>query len=119
MSKVIPSLLVLTSLLIVLSAASQSASDGALAVYHFDEGSGDHVSDATNNHNDGLVIGGATWTEGIHGGALLFNGLNRVQITSGRTLDRQSAVSISAWIRGSASHFRVGAFAPHFRSPHF
>ena len=47
--------------------------DSLVASWSFNEGSGTTLFDSTDNGNDG-TISGATWTDGIVGGALEFDG---------------------------------------------
>jgi hypothetical protein len=50
-----------------------AADDGLVAEWHFDEGAGGVLVDSSGNGNDGTIYG-ATWTEGVSGGALSFDG---------------------------------------------
>lgn len=52
-----------------------STDDGLVAEWHFDEGSGTTVTDSSGNGNDG-TIHGATWTTGVSGTALTFDGVD-------------------------------------------
>jgi hypothetical protein len=90
-----------------------------VALYHFDEGKGERVRDFSSSKNDGTVIGGATWSKGIRGSALLLDGQNRVRIPSAPVLDRHGPLSVSAWIRGRASGLRLIEGYPKFRGPWF
>lgn len=102
-----------------LSAPLARKQQGIIAEYHFDEGAGDQIIDSTNNHNDGQILGGTIWTDGLHGSGLVFTGSNSVRIPTTKTLDHGGAISVSAWIRGTAAPFRQGAALTHFRPPHF
>ena len=102
----------------VLVHAEQPAS-GVVAAYRFDEGQGDRVGDSSGGHHDGRVAGGATWTYGRRGLALAFNGRNSVRVPSSPALDGQHPVSVTAWVRGRATPFRIEVGHPEFRSPYF
>jgi len=68
------SLLVLSVfVLFSLNIAVCALGEDAVAIWMFDEGSGDVAADATGNGHDG-DINGAQWTNGKFGGALEFNG---------------------------------------------
>ncbi len=70
----------------------------ALAVWHFDEGSGTIATDSSGNGYDG-TIHGATWTTGISGGALDFDGVDDyIGIMTSSTLDNLNALTFEAWI---------------------
>ncbi|HEY3183475.1 MAG TPA: hypothetical protein VGJ77_11600, partial [Gaiellaceae bacterium] len=55
------------------SVASSAATDGLVAAYAFDEGSGSSVADASGGGNVGSVTN-ASWAAGKTGGALAFSG---------------------------------------------
>jgi hypothetical protein len=46
-----------------------------VAIWHLDEGTGNKAYDSTSNNNHG-TINGATWTNGLYGKALSFDGTN-------------------------------------------
>lgn len=50
--------------------------NGLVAYWSFDEWSGDTAHDYSGNGNHGLIEGGATWTTGISGSALEFDGID-------------------------------------------
>ena len=49
-----------------------------VGLWHFDESTGLEAKDESDNHNDGIIYGGSwagpTWTTGLYGGALHFDG---------------------------------------------
>jgi hypothetical protein len=69
------------------------------AIYAFDEGSGETVTDSSGNGNDGTIIG-ATWTTGKNGGALSFNGINNYVSIPRMNNDE---ISLSAWFYKNAN----------------
>jgi Concanavalin A-like lectin/glucanases superfamily len=77
---------------------------GLVAAYSFDAGSGTSVADASGNGNVGRITG-ATWTaRGRYGSALSFDGEDDlVRVSASRSLDVDSGLTLSAWVRPSAS----------------
>src|SRR5690349_18454818 len=77
---------------------ADAAPSGLVASYSFDAGSGSTVKDDSGHGNDG-TISGAQWTNGLHGKALLFNGVNSVvRIPDAPSLDFTSGYTLEAWI---------------------
>ena len=74
------------------------AQDGPIAEYHFDENSGTMLGDSSGNNNNG-TIHGATWTTGISGSALSFDGINDY-VNCGDTLTGNvlSQYTVEAWV---------------------
>jgi hypothetical protein len=93
--------------------------NGPVAIYNFDEGAGDRVADSSGHKNDGTVVGGSTWGEGLRGRSVVFDGSNYIRIQSTKSLNLHGPLSISAWIRGKASPLRFVDGYRHFRSPYF
>lgn len=52
------------------------SSTGLVGYWTFDEGSGTQAGDASSSRNHGTLAGGVTWTDGIRGKALYFDGVN-------------------------------------------
>ena len=78
--------------------SSTSLSNGLIAEWKLDEGSGTAVSDPISG-STGIFVGNPKWTSGKLGSALDFNGLDsRVQVTSQATLNNLNAMTISAWV---------------------
>ena len=74
------------------------AVEGPIAHWTFDEGQGDTVYDAADGH-DGTVHG-ATWTTGVIGGALSFDGSNDyVSIPDDDSLEGMSELTITMWVK--------------------
>ncbi|MCK4550630.1 MAG: LamG domain-containing protein, partial [Candidatus Aenigmarchaeota archaeon] len=84
------------------------ASDPYLvAEWHFDECSGNILHDSSGNGNDGTIHGDATWTEGIIGNALSFDGVGdyvTIPINSSSLLNiNGTQITQSAWIYALSS----------------
>jgi len=81
-----------------------SVSDANLvAEWHFDEGSGTILRDSSGNGNDG-TIHGATWTTGISGKALSFDGKDDyIDCGNDASLDITDEITIEAWVKRSAT----------------
>jgi LruC domain-containing protein len=73
--------------------------DHTVALWHFDEGSGSKVYDATTNNNDG-TIKGATWTSGMWDDALKYDGSGsqHVEVPQDPSLNLTSQFTIEAWV---------------------
>ena len=68
-------LVALACLLTGANGAAADLNDGPIAYWSFDEGEGDIAHDYSGNNNDG-TIHGATWTDGVSGSALDFDGMS-------------------------------------------
>ncbi|MBI4548510.1 MAG: T9SS type A sorting domain-containing protein [Ignavibacteriae bacterium] len=69
-----------------------------VAHWHFDEGSGNILHDASPYHNDG-VIHNATWVPGRFGSALHFNGLTSyVVLPNSPSLKLENEFTLEAWL---------------------
>jgi hypothetical protein len=85
------------------AAGAPSSAAGLVGAYSFDAGSGTSVTDASGHGNVGRITG-ATWTRGRYGNALNFNGAGDiVRIPASASLDVSSELTLSAWIRPTAS----------------
>ncbi len=73
-----------------------------VALWHFNEGTGNITADSSGNGNTG-AINGATWTTGYLGNALDFDGSNDLVTTIHTpSLDVTNAIEIEAWVRHDA-----------------
>ena len=88
--------------------AAPPAPTGLVGAWGFSEGTGTTTADASGNGNVGTITG-ATWsTQGRYGNALSFNGTNSlVRVASAASLNLGSAMTLSAWIRPTASPERM------------
>lgn len=104
--KIVVSVLVAFFVMVGLAipAIAQTATDAVL-ILHFDEGSGTIAKDASGHGNDG-TIHGATWTTGISGKALSFDGVDDYVDCGDIPLSGASELTVECWAK-----------ADSFRSP--
>ena len=77
---------------------ASSLDSGLVLHLPFDETSGSIAYDTSGNGNDATLMGGATFSAGIIGNAVMLNGANQyVELTQGVT-DGLTAFSITAWV---------------------
>jgi len=79
---------------------------GALADWRLDEGSGASTRDLTRLGNDATVS--ASWSAGVRGGALDFDGAAAWAGPTASLLSNRSAFAISAWVNPRSTGSRVG-----------
>jgi len=92
---------------------------GLVACWHFDEGSGSIVYDSSGNGNDGTVHG-ATWTSGISGSSLSFDGTNDyVEVHHSGDIDLNNEFTIETWVCLSASFSHNGNILGKESNPNF
>ena len=79
--------------------AEPTRTNGNVALYHFNEGTGTNVTDSSDYGNDG-IIHNATWTDGISGNALNFDGVDDyVEIADDDSLDLTTGATLEAWVK--------------------
>ncbi|MET3807479.1 alpha-L-arabinofuranosidase [Nakamurella sp. UYEF19] len=72
--------------------------------WRLDEGTGTVAADDSENHADGTLSAGATWTTGVVGThAVLFNGTSGAIETQKPVFDSSRSFSVSAWARVDAA----------------
>ena len=77
---------------------------GLVGAWAFDEGAGTTTADASGRGNAGTVTGASWTTQGRYGNALSFNGSSSmVRVADSASLDLTTAMTLSAWIRPTAS----------------
>jgi hypothetical protein len=81
-----------------------------VAYWPFDEGSGTVTTDLSQNSYDGTLNGGATWIEGIYGGALQFNGSDAYVSTGQNFLNNLDGFTLAGWVSAS----NIGTYASLF-----
>lgn len=85
---------------------AQTSTDAVL-ILHFDEGSGTIAKDESGHGNDGTIYG-ATWTTGISGKALQFDGVDDYVDCGSDTFDDiGAAVTVEAWIKPTDANGNV------------
>ena len=102
-------LLIVLSVAMVLSEQAALAKEkGLIAYWKFDEGKGQKVIDSSGNGNHG-IIHGATWTKGIVGGGLQFDGKDDyIDIPKSASLDSfTNQITLMAWVKASVSRTHV------------
>jgi len=94
--------LVGASTLSILLHQAKSATSGLVGYWKFDEGSGTHVYDSSDNGNIGTLVNGPQWVDGLlNGMALSFDGFDdHVSISDSPSLDVSgNQVSIEFWMK--------------------
>lgn len=87
----------ITAICVVTSCGKVFAA-GLVSYWNFDEGVGMIAHDSVGSNNG--TIYGATWTTGIVGGALSFDGVNDyIYVGDVPSLDISSALTLGAWIK--------------------
>ncbi len=76
---------------------------GLLAWWKLDEGAGETVADAGGNHHAGVLVGDPTWTDGVTGAALEFDGDgDYVDLGNAVDFDIVHQITLCAWIKVNA-----------------
>lgn len=93
---------ILTALILLSSlgplANAQPHEDHLVALYLFEEGSGDDVLDSSGNGNHGVIQGGGKWVDGKSGGGMEFNGSDAfVEIPHSDSLSLTTGLTIAMW----------------------
>lgn len=80
------------------SVGSVIKDSNVIDIWHMNEGSGNVIYDETGNNNDG-TINGATWTTGLFGNALSFDGINDyVKTNKDLTFSPDLPFTIEMWV---------------------
>jgi len=90
----------LTILMVLIVAGNASA--GLVGHWPLDEASGTIARDVSGNGNDGVFKGDPEWIVGIKGGALEFDGDDYIDCGNNTSLNFNSEISISVWVRPEA-----------------
>ena len=81
-----------------------------VAYWSFDEGAGTVVTDMSNNSYDGTLVGGTSWTDGIYGSALQFNGNDSYVEIGQNILNGLAGFTLAGWVSAS----NVGSYSSLF-----
>ncbi|HET6936959.1 MAG TPA: fibronectin type III domain-containing protein, partial [Nocardioides sp.] len=86
------------------TSATSTIPPGLVGAWGFTEGAGTTTADSSGNGNAGTLLS-ATWTTlGRYGNALSFNGTSsQVRVADSASLDLTTGMTLSAWIRPTAS----------------
>ena len=103
------SLILMSGFLLTGAASAISLGDPDLIGYWpFDEGSGTTTADRSLNGYEGTLYGGTTWTEGVYGGALQFDGSDAYVGTDQSLLNDLDAFTLACWVSGSNTSIYAG-----------
>jgi len=79
--------------------ASGSGSEGLVAAYSFDEGTGTTLGDNSGNSNTGTIANGSWTSTGKFGSALTFDGTSTmVTVADSASLDLTTGMTLEAWV---------------------
>lgn len=83
--------------------------DGLVGYWNFDEGSGTVAHDTSGFGNDGTIYGNPTWTTGISGNAISFDGINDwIDCGNDASLNPSTAITLAAWYKPTTSWYGAG-----------
>ena len=72
-----------------------------VAYWSFNEGAGTIANDLSENGYDGTLVGGTSWTDGIYGSALQFNGSDAYMETGQSFLNGLAGFTLAGWVSAS------------------
>ncbi|WP_117594496.1 LamG-like jellyroll fold domain-containing protein [Haloprofundus halophilus] len=81
----------------VVQSGGFSSEKGPRAVWSFEEGRGQYVFDSEGGHHG--YADGVSWTEGVDGYALEFDGSGSVTIPNAEALNGENGLTVSVWVR--------------------
>jgi hypothetical protein len=79
-----------------------------IGYWQFDEGSGTTTADRSLNGYTGTIYGGTTWTEGVYGSALQFDGSDSNVGTNLSLLNDLGAFTLACWVSGNNTTVYAG-----------
>ncbi len=82
---------------------STGFNNGAVGVWHFDEGSGSISADASGSGDTATLFSSPSWTTGYAGKALSFSGTSYVQASLTSAFGNNQTLSASAWVYATAT----------------
>jgi hypothetical protein len=74
---------------------------GLTGQWQFDEGAGSVAGDSSPGGHTLTLTGGAGWTQGVHGGAILFTAPGQTAVATGPVIDTSRSFTVSAWLSSS------------------
>ncbi|TAK50675.1 MAG: choice-of-anchor D domain-containing protein [Bacteroidetes bacterium] len=100
MKSILFSIFVLFFLVAIISLNAQVIVDSnTVALWNFNENSGNVLHDLSPYHNDGTIYGNTSWVEGKYGKALYFDGLTSyVKVINSTSLKQYQEFTLEAWI---------------------
>ena len=101
------SVMICSTALFLICTLSNAVFADPVGIWLFEEGSGNVVSDSSENGNDGEIIGKADWVEGRFGEAISLPGTvgNYIRIPDSPTLNPDRQISMMMWVRPDASSY--------------
>ncbi|MBN2593758.1 MAG: hypothetical protein JXA81_09645 [Sedimentisphaerales bacterium] len=103
------SLILVSGLLLTNAASAVGLGDPDLIGYwQFDEGTGTTTADRSLNGYNGTIYGGTTWTEGVYGSALQFDGSDAYVDTDQSLLNGLEGFTLACWVSGSNTSVYAG-----------
>ncbi|GAA2979684.1 signal peptidase I [Actinokineospora diospyrosa] len=77
--------------------------NGPYTYWRFDDASGIAASDSSGGANSGTLINGPTWSTGLTGSAVTFDGVNDRVVSTGPSANTDTSFSVSVWVRTSTA----------------
>lgn len=90
--------LLFSTVLMALLQPNTTATAGSIGYWRFDEGSGNIAHDSAGTVGNGIIRGVPSWTTGIAGGALRFDGGQNNYVALSSTLSVTDAMTVEAWV---------------------
>ncbi|WP_157440389.1 LamG-like jellyroll fold domain-containing protein [Actinokineospora inagensis] len=88
-----------------------NTTNGPSTHWRFDEGTGTNAGDSSGGVNTGVLTNGPTWTTGIAGGAVNFDGVNdRVASVNPSPVATDTSFSVSMWVKTTSASATAVAF---------
>ncbi len=101
--KVMQLTFVIIAMALAYFAIPAAAETNLIANWTFNEDAGEVAADSSGNGNNVALINGPTWTTGVKGNALQFDGTNDYAVnTSATNIPAKSPFSIVAWVNGKS-----------------
>ena len=92
----------------IISNLSPTVGGGLVGWWKMDEGNGLIAHDASGNENHGTLVNSPTWVQGIHNGALSFNGSNNYIMVNNSSIFNPTTITICFWIKLLSNSGTIG-----------